>query len=163
MSEYGSIIDNYISEINLNLIEYFDNPTMVKMKNVNNLSMYMTKNYCLLSQDCRYIVIFVTEDNLPIKTKKLMSELDWISIQTRTLNENYNLDSHFYNPVNKGPLKEYIYCIEKKQEYSIYSCEKFPIKITIFNTKKNEENPYQDKSTIISALETYNTIITKTN
>lgn len=167
MSEYGVILDSSEpEEYNMYkfFFEYFNNPLMVKIKNVKNFSMYMVKNYCLLSRDCRYIIALIEEDRLPIGYKKFMEDLYWVSLQTRTLSLSYSshdLEPHSYIAENKGPLKCNISCIHKEQSHSIYKCNDFPLKITILNPEKNEENPYQNSGTIITALETYNTVITK--
>ena len=45
--------------LNFGFIEYFNDPQMKKVKNENNLSMYVTKTYCLTSTTCRYIIAFM--------------------------------------------------------------------------------------------------------
>jgi hypothetical protein len=138
--------------------DYFNHPTMVKIKNVNGYSMYMSKTYCLLSNECRYIIAFVHQDILPINTKQELSILKWVSLQTRTLSDNHNLPSHCYQPKRDSPLKALITRTEISKESSVYSCDEFPITITLLHTQKSNKE-YQDKGNLIAALETYNTII----
>ena len=63
MSQYGEILDTFYDSGKENMYKaftkYFNNPNMIKIKDVNGYSMYMTKTYCLLSNECRYIIVFV--------------------------------------------------------------------------------------------------------
>jgi hypothetical protein len=138
--------------------DYFNHPTMVKIKDVQNYSMYMSKTYCLLSNECRYIVAFVQQDIMPIRTKESLSTLKWVSLQTRTLPDHHNLPSHGYQPKRDGPLNVLITRTNVTDEASTYSCQDFPVTVTLLHTKKGS-NEYQDRGNIIAALETYNTII----
>jgi hypothetical protein len=143
-------------------VEYFNNPLMTKIKNVDKYSMYMCKNYCLLSNQCRYIVSLVPIESSSLGSTKNLSELKWISIQTRTLSENYNIDSHSYTARRGSKLDCEISRLSDDDKCSTYKCEKFPITITLLHVKGGI-NEYQEKGNIITALETYNTIITLNN
>ena len=139
--------------------DYFNHPPMVKIKNVNQYSMYMCKTYCLLSNECRYIIAFVKEDNMPIDFKESLITLRWTSLQTRTLSEQHNnLPPHAYQPKRDTPLNTIITRTDTNPNYSAYSSEDFPITITLLHTKKIP-NEYQEKGNIVAAIETYNTII----
>ena len=166
MAEYGKIIDEFAS-INENIYqyfyEYFKDHLMSKEKNVDNkYSVYVSKLYCLLNKDCRYIIILTEIDDNPIKSKINLSNLVWISLQTRTLSsEEYDdLESHGYIPKNQGPLTNKIIRTEYNKDASTYKCEKFPIIITILGNKNKDAITYRNEGTIIEALETWQTIIT---
>ena len=78
IERYGEILDTIDpNEENMykTFDEYFNHPNMVKIKDVNGYSMYMSKTYCLLSNECRYIIVFVHQDNLPVNTKEELSVL----------------------------------------------------------------------------------------
>lgn len=160
---YGEILDYYEPEKD-NLYdmftEYFKNPLMTKIKNVGTFSMYISKLYCLLSKECRYLIVFVPVDENNISSKQYLEKLRWESLQTRTLTDQYEIEAHGYEPVAKGPLTAVIERINIDKEISTYSCAKFDIVITLLHTEKNDANVYQQKGTVIAALETYNTIIT---
>jgi hypothetical protein len=161
MTEYGQLIDAYDpnkDRMYLAFIEYFNNPIMTKIKNVDSFSVYMSKTYCLLNKECRYIITFIPQDNSIIGTTEKFSTLKWISLQTRTLSDRHNLPSHSYNAVGKGPLLAKITRIKTELLSSTYSCDEFPITITLLHTEKNS-NSYQNNGNIIAALETYQTII----
>jgi len=163
MASYGVIIDEFAS-INDNIykmfVEYFKNPIMTKMKNESNYSMYASKAYCLLSKECRYVIVFVNRDVFPIKSEKSLSDLYWVSLQTRTLSDQFDIKSHGYQPVAEGPLLEKIERINITKEASTYKCEDLPLIVTLLHTSKKNSDTYQNRGTIIAALETWETIIT---
>ena len=163
MAHYGQIINNYNpikNELYKNITNYFNNPVMTKIKDVEKYTMYMTKLYCLLSNNCRYIIVFVNKDNFPKDTTQNLADLEWISLQTRTLPDKYELKSHGYQPKNHPELKKIITRFKKDNKASYYNCEYYPISCTLLHTKTNTTNEYQPKGAIITALETYQTILT---
>lgn len=163
MANYGQIIDNdYDPSLDFMyraFTNYFNNPVLTKIKNVDNFSVYMAKTYCLLNKECRYIVVFVQTDNMSKGARKSLTDMRWISIQTRTLEDKHELEPHGYTAKAEGPLMASINRIKNTMEASTYSCEDFPIIVTLLNSK-NVSGAYQDKGTIVAALETWETIIT---
>ena len=160
MAFYGQIIsdDFRIESLYDAFIKYFNNPNMTKVKNVGEYSMYRTKIKCLLSKESRYLVVFVDKNEMPIDSSERLSELPWISFQTLTLEECYNIQPHSYDVIAKGPLMSPIIQTTDNEDASEYKCDAFPITITLMKTK-NLISPYQKKGTILQALETYNTIV----
>lgn len=138
--------------------DYFDNPTMTKIKDVNNYSMYATKINSGLGNSHRYLILFINTDNVDTGLTMKMSELKWISLQTRTMEENYRTTPHSYI-VGKNILRDVIVIEDRKPECSIYSCESLNINLTLLHTKKDTMFQYGNRGTIASALETYQTII----
>jgi len=161
MAKYGEKLGMYDPNIEVmygNFDDYFNHPVMYKIKNVEGLSMYMCKLYCLLNRECRYIVSFVKEDNYPKHVKRNLRDLEWVSLQTRSMTENHKLPVHHYQPRAVGPLKKKIVRSEVTDSMSIYKCEELPIKVSLLHTKQN--NSYNEKGTIIIAIETFQTIFT---
>lgn len=159
---YGEMIDDYnpgLDQMYQAFTKYFNNPTLTKIKDVNNHSMYMAKNYCLLSKECRYIVVFTNRDTSSVGTTDELQHIRWISFQTRTLEDKHNLPPHNYSPVDGGPLTAVITRTKIEKESSTYSCQNFPITVSLLHTSTNSSSAYQNKGTIIAALETWNTII----
>jgi len=163
MAHYGELLDifepdkdNMYKEFD----KYFNHPTMVKIKNVNKHSMYMTKTVCLLSNECRYIIAFLPLDEFPIGGKERMNNLRWMSLQTRTLPDKHDLPSHGYQHKRDGALKATITRTCVTPEASTYKCETFPLIVTLLHKKSDYD--YQSTGNIISAIETYSTIITLT-
>jgi hypothetical protein len=163
MATYGKIIESYEPDKDTMykvFSEYFNNPTMTKIKNINIFSMYMSKTYCLLSMECRYIIVFVLQDAFSIGAIEELVTMRWVSLQTRELPDKHTLPPHSYNAVGKGPLTAIIIRTSVEDNSSTYSCESFPITITLLNSVKKNSSVYQDRGTVIAAIETYNTIIT---
>lgn len=160
---YGEMIDTAydptLDEMYAAFTFYFANPTMTKIKDVQGTSMYMAKTFCDLNNQCRYIIAFVPQDDNYTGTTEKLSEFRWISLQTRSLPDKHNLPPHSYFPEAKGPLMAMVYRINKTDEASTYSCDKYPITVTVLHTESGI-NAYQDRNAIIRALETYQTIIT---
>ena len=162
MANYGEVLDSGLDDEHMykSFVDYFSNPLMTKIKNVDSFTMYMAKTHCLLSRECRYIVAFITIDAKELGSTEFLSNLQWKSIQTRTMSDYHNLPSHPYTATNKGPLKAVITRVEKNAEQSTYVCESLPLKVTILHTKKKGMHDLQDKGTIIAALETWQTVVT---
>lgn len=161
MEDYGELLDDFNPEKN-NLykafVNYFGNPLMSKSKNVNNYSIYMAKTQCMLSNMCRYIIATTPLDNNPVGYKINLTNIEWVSFQTRTLSGEFPaINSMSYLPEKKGALMATIERISKNKNSSLYSCSDFPISITLLRGKNTSD--YQPTGTIISALETYNTVI----
>lgn len=163
MTHYGELLDGYEPEKDSlygYFDDYFNHPILTKIKNVNNLSVYMTKTYCLLTNECRYIVIFTPQDYDPVGKKKELKSLSWVSLQTRTLSDKHDLPPHDYQPRVIGPLNKKIVRTEKTNVASTYKCEGLPLTVTLLHVKHDTDSEYQQYGNIISALETYHTVIT---
>ena len=119
---HGQLLDDYTPEkdfIYPAITAYFDNPIMVKIKDVDNYSMYLCKIHCLLSKDYRYIICFVTKDTSPVHTKANLENLKWISLQTRTLPEYYDTShTHKYKPKREPPFNSEISVTNKEKTIS---------------------------------------------
>jgi hypothetical protein len=144
--------------------EYFNNPKMTKIKNTDNLSMYLTKTYCLTSTTCRYIIVFVPQNNSPLGSSEYLKDLKWVSLQTRTLEEKFpSIKYHGYIPEEKGPLLSKIHRTDITKEVSTYKCDDYPIIVTLLHDTKKNSDTYQNSGNIVIALETWNTIVTWVN
>ena len=164
---YGVVISEYKIEtktIFKYFNDYFNSPTMTKIKDVGLFSMYMSKLYCLLSKECRYLVVFVKTDTNQIGYNEQLINLDWVSFQTRTLNSDeytgISMKNHSYEVVGKGPLLAEIVRDSITPEASLYKCKDLDIVVTLLHTEKNTKEVYRDAGNVISALETFQTIVT---
>jgi hypothetical protein len=163
MSEYGKIINPHYDP-SKNIVyeaftDYFNNPLLTKIKNVNNYTVYMAKIHAMLGNAYRYLVLFVDRDVNMFGTTKDMKELTWISLQTRTLEDQHNIKSHNYQPEQKPPLNQKINIQNQNETQSTYNSVDFPLVITLLHTRKNNSYQYQPTGTIVSAIETFQTII----
>lgn len=162
MAEYGQYIsagyeiDNLYTAID----NYYNHPDMFKIKDVENgYSVYMTKLYCLLSRECRYLVAIVPYNKDGMNTSRKLKDLEWVSFQTRTLEDNHDIPMHSYTVSRLPELMSQIIRTEQTEEYSLYKCSDFPCTVTLLQPK-NSAITYQPKGTVIAALETFQTIIT---
>jgi len=147
-------------EIRKSFTDYFENPTLNKIKQANIYSVYMVKIHCLLATTHRYLIVFVNEDFQNIGFKKQLKDLEWVSLQTRNLEENHNtLPSVIYTPEKITPLQQEINIVTRDDNQSTYHSNPFNLVITILHDKKNSKYQYQPKGTIVSALQTFQTII----
>jgi len=165
MAQYGEILDAYEPDLDnmyQEFANFFNNPTMTKIKDVNNYSMYMAKTYCLLSNQCRYLIAMVPKDVKGLGTVESLSTIRWVSFQTRTLPDNHNLPPHSYNAKRNGPLACEITRANIGEKASSYKCEKYPFTVTLLHGKKGASE-YQSRGTVIAALETYSTIVSLNN
>lgn len=158
MAHNGELIDEFfnpdIEDIYKHFIHYFDDPLMIKLKNVNKHSMYICKVFAMLGIEFRYIIAFVTENNKDIGSQEKLSELRWVSLQTRTLKEDHDIKVHSYIPKRTAFFESKIRQTKKAEEYTEYNSN-LPLKIILLNNKKG----YSENGTLMSALETYNTVI----
>ena len=137
---------------------YFDNPLMKKKKDVQGFSMYICKIHTLLSLEFRYLIAFVYQDKLPVGTLIKLSQLPWVSFQTRTLLTDDEMNMHYYEPRRLEGLDMEITLTKKEGKSSIYRVKDLPISITLLAATDYDE--YSDSGSVCIALETYKTIIT---
>ena len=158
---YGELIDNSSYEREMlykNFSDYFNNPLMFKIKDIENFSMYITKVTCLLSNFYRYIYVFTPKDNNINMHQEYLRNLRWYNLQTRTLEDHHNIPLHYYEPTRNTQLYVPINRKDKNPDNSVYSCDKLPLEVLLLH-EKGGANQYQDKGNLVSAIETYKTII----
>lgn len=163
MAHYGKMLDAFEPEKELiyqSFVEYLNNPVLEKTKDTQGLSMYMTKTFCLLSNECRYIIVLVKKDKNTVGFRQNLQNMFWVSLQTRTLPQKGDCNTnHSYTPKHGGEIDTPIKRDDYNERASNYSCEKFPnLLVTLLHTKEGPRE-YQDKGSIITALETYQTVV----
>lgn len=166
MAHYGQLIDTGETKqdkFNSLLVQFYNNPVMVKLKTVNNHGMFVAKVHCLLSAQKRYIIAYVDRDMSPNGTHVRLDSLRWDNFQTRTLDEMEmpaNTPYVQYAPKRIQGLDNAISKIDASNNSTTYQAVgEFPLTVTMIHPKKMSFN-YQDKGTIVSALETFQTILT---
>ncbi len=65
-----------------NFTEYFNNPKLIKKKDVDQFSMYITRVQSMLSNEYRFIVVLIQRNNEPVGSMEELQNLKWVSIQT---------------------------------------------------------------------------------
>lgn len=139
---------------------YYDSPIMQKMKNDMDKSVYMCRLQSMLLHDHRYLIAVCPIDDSPIGVRTRINDLSWECLQARILeNEDYmTIYQHSYET-----KRDSIFLMEMKrtfqsEEYSIYESSNHQIEITLLNTVQDKYE-YPDKGTLLSCLETFQTII----
>jgi hypothetical protein len=162
MEKYGEAIGGYRPDREIvysSWVSYFDNPTMIKIKDVYNLSMYMTKTHCLLSKQCRYLIAFVTKDTMSVGTPEELRNLKWKSFQCRTLEDKHDLPPHFFQPKAAGVMGSKLTRTETTDNCDTYTCSELPLVFTMLHAKSGPSS-YYNTGKVAAALETYQTIVT---
>lgn len=143
-----------------NIVEYFGNPILTKLKNVNGYTMYIAKIYANLGVEHRYLIVFIHQDNENIGTQEKLSNLRWVSLQTRALTDDHKLTYHAYTPRRLPGLDKKITLVEYDGKSYKYKVEDLPLTVSLLPTKKNTGVEYNASGSVVTALETYNTILT---
>lgn len=162
--QYGELLDDEYNE-NRDIVYkamtiFYNNPLMIKFKNnENNYGVYMCKLKCMLNDENRYLFVIVKNDNNNIGSKESMINLPWVSLQTRKLKEDYNIEEYDYIAKNVKPLDSKIKLVNRNNNESSYICENLGLNITLLH-EKNELYEYNNSGNVLTALETFSTIIT---
>ena len=106
-----------------------------------------------------YLGMWVEGDVLPISADKTLGDLDGTDFAIGMANQEWD-DGVEYQPKDRGFLNAVIKQISKDENMTTYRCEDFPIEIGLLRTTKDTYNEYAPSGTILSAIETYQTIVT---
>lgn len=163
MSKYGEFIDDIDYEkkkIYNKFAYYFDNPEMTKTSDVNGNSIYAVKIRTGLMLDKKYILVIVPNDGLPVGTKSRLIDLDWVSLQTRTLREDdLKTGIHMYSPKKDLIFSEKIKLKTRDDKNSTYEHTSLNnIIVSLLHTEKMQIM-YSNTGTLAAALETYKTVV----
>jgi hypothetical protein len=165
MSRFGEqidVIDNSHLEVYNDFIDYFGNPIMTKISSMNNNSIYAVRRSINNDNGNKYILVNTKEDGHSIGFTKPLSDIQWDSFQTRVLKKDYDVLNHTYETRKFSKFETSIHRIEKQENSSTYICNGIPVKVILIDSKKQYFN-YKDKGTLLSAIETYNTILIHNN
>lgn len=163
MAKYGEFLDlgydPYKEKIFEAFSQYFNNLQMTKIKDVENYSMYMAKIFSQLGIEYRYVIIFIVKDDKPIGSTQALSEMRWVTLQTRSLHDNHKLPNQTYIPRRQPSLMKKITLIKRDVTQYTYRCDDYPLLVTLLPTKKDSTTEYNQTGSIVTALESYNTIV----
>jgi hypothetical protein len=148
-------IANYFGD--MKLFKGFDSPPDKLGK---SYSFYYAKIGCLLCHETNYIVSITEQDMLPIGNIEKLSNLDWISFQTRTF-ENppiKGLTAQSYKGTeDKNFLHDTVRLVKKEKGKWIYEPDVAPVKVELLDPDNDEV--YSEKGTIKTCLDTFNCVI----
>lgn len=140
------------------LVEYYDNPTLYKIKDDENISVFGIRVPSLLLNENHYLICTcpITKNNaLPLR------EIPWLSFQTRT-NDN-ELYSHLpkiqYKMKKDAKFKLPLEIVSRDTKVSSYKTVKeTPLEVSLLHVK-GIEYEYANEGNLQTALETYQTIL----
>ena len=168
MAHYGQLIDAgepYKENFTRLLAKFYGNPILIKIDTANGYSMYVGRIQCLLAIEKRYLIVYLPEDSQPMGTLRSLAEMNWVNLQARTLESQFpNATLIQYEPKRLPGLDVPIFLTKRENDETTYKPmgDDLPLVITMLTPKKLSYN-YQDKGTIVSALETFQTILTWAN
>jgi hypothetical protein len=139
-------------------VEYFENPKMYKIKDVGQYSLYASKIQAFLGIEHRYVMVIVIRDD---RKSDVLRNLRWVSIQTRSIEEDHKLPYHTYVPKRSKYMTKTITRIRtpNKNEYK-YNVDGSPLIVELLpNLTKKDENQYSNTGILANALETFNTVV----
>jgi len=161
MNKYGTIFE---PNFNLKkdkfrnlLVKYYNNPNLEKTKNTETQSIYMAIINTNLLSNKQYIVVTCLRDNNKISTIKSLANLKWSSFQTRLM-DSINIISFNHIPSNNDIFNIFLTVVNRSEKITNYSTKKYPIQISVLHDNINLFE-YPNTSNLISALETFKTII----
>ena len=100
------------------MLDYFGDMQMTKIKDENMYSFYYSKIATLLKNGNRYLIVIVNRDNNPLDSNLNLSSLQWLCLQTRTLDDFHNISKQQYieimedfgNTIGASPITNIINC-----------------------------------------------------
>jgi hypothetical protein len=141
------------------IVDYYGNCVMIKVRDYQeSYSLYYAKMINLVYSDDKYIIAIVQKDYFPVGTKKHLSELNWISFQTRVIDTlSYPVRSQNIKSKITTPVLDKIHLSQKNEDRYVYTSDSYPVEIELLLTEKDDS--YASQGTIQGALDTYNCVI----
>lgn len=137
---------------------YYDNMIMHKTRDDEKFSIYMARLQCLLLNEQRFLIAIVPRDQYPPFYQKRLEELRWVSLQIRNLEEIYDIQPQSYQMKRTPDFQRRIKVVSRNQEVTTYTVDNLPIHVSLLHTR-NDEYEYPNEGSLISALETFRTMI----
>ena len=140
---------------------YFSNPILTKIKNDQGFSFYTCKIQSLLINSNRYLVAITNRDAYLIGQALALSDIRWISLQTRVLNQAEKTSEHVYTPRQSNLFNIQITQKERDNNVVLYNIRSYPnYELSLLENQANLFE-YPVSGTLNSALETYHCVIRK--
>ena len=142
------------------LIEYFNNPTLTKLKTDENYnSHYYGQIRTQLLGEKYYIIVIVHDDDSPLYYQKEMKQLNWNSIQFRKSKNDYtNVEKVNIN--DNDILDSYkLYVEDRTLDYTYYTNLQLGIKIYLLHDKTNSKYQYPDQTDLRTVIHEFQTLI----
>jgi len=155
MEVFSDPVKEYVYQL---FTEYYDNMTLHKVKDDDKFSVYMARLQCLLLNEQRYLIAVIPRDQFPPSYQKKLENLRWVSLQIRNLEEEYSIQPQSYNMKRTQDFQRRIKVETRNENVTTYNVQDLPIKLSLLHTRGHEYE-YPNEGSLISALETFRTII----
>jgi hypothetical protein len=139
---------------------YYDSPTLLKIRNDQDFSMYGIQLPCFLLNEKRFLILLCPLDAFSKNSRRPMKDLRWISLQARSLNDEKmtELPMHHYQIKRENQYAVPLSIYHRSVKVSTYRLKSYPLEVSLLHLRSNEFE-YPSEGTLVSALETYQTIL----
>lgn len=142
--------------------KYYEDLVLTKVKTTpdSNYALWYAKSCSMLCLENKYIIV-ITENNYDaIGTLRNLTELEWHSFQTRTINQpiGIKLSNKTFKTTVLPDMHDSISLIHQKPDRYIYTTKRLPLQVELMLTR--DETLYSERGTLESALNTYNCVVT---
>lgn len=164
MSKYGVFIGDNANITKLSVYNfftyYFDNPQMKKIKEANGMVLFGCRIPTQMAVNTKYIIATIESRKAPSEDVVRLDKLDWVSLQTRILDDKYQVPVHRYIDKTDAQSMAPIKVFDKSNSMYKYSCESMPGLVIALLFGKSQTRVYADSGNIRTAIETFNTVFT---
>ncbi len=122
----------------------------------NSFSIYYAKVGCLLCIEDRFIVVVVPNDGQLIGNHERLSNLNWISFQTRIIDES-PIPHLKAQELQNNNLSHTVSLNSRLNDRYVYDCDEFPLRIELLLDEDNAN--YSEKGTLKTCLDTYMCVV----
>lgn len=139
---------------------YYDDPIMTKIKATETETTFAVEIPSLLLSEKRYLIL-TSKRSYPTD-KIAMCNVFWNSLQLRTLPSTTtsfpNVNKHTFTMKREPVYYSKIHIKDRNENISTYSSDLSGLLVSLLHTKKLKFE-YPNEGSLISALETYQTIV----
>lgn len=138
---------------------YYDDMTLTKVRDDDKFSIYMARLPCLLLNERRYLIAVVALDHFPPSYEKPLGVLRWVSLQARNLEEDVpGLPTRPYTMKRTPEFQRRLRVVSRTTDVTTYMSDELPVRVSLLHAR-GQEYEYPDEGTLVSALETFRTIL----
>ena len=162
MTQYGQMIGDGLNLETVNVysffVYYFNNPKMKRIKTVGDQHLYACKIPSMLVKDKKYVIAVVDINKSPTSEEVTLDQINWRTLQTRFLDENYSVPTHVYSDKNDDVSRSQIVIKKKDDKMYQYTSLGLPALSVYLLFSKNQTRSFSDTGTVKVAIEMYSTI-----
>lgn len=144
--------------------EIFQDLNFIRYKLVNGFFMYVAKIENMIGIEYKYVILLVPVNESGLKFAKIY-ELNWRSLQTRLIMDDYNLEPQFLDPKlldHRYYHDKFKLSLKNRTDTQSEYFSTLPINILLLNNpKKKSVYQYADNIDLRSALNTFHCVISK--